>query len=229
MTRHATVWMVSAISSVVVACSAPSSDGLAVASSLPATPSELTFQFFEMLADGQYRSLADLVVDDHIPLLSLSEVDRLEDVVAALADESEASANYWESFAAGVAALGGGELASMQIVGEEQRSVDGQTFVAVEVHLSGGGNGTRRLVVREEDGWKVDPLATFSPAVASRLLGAVGDLLSDPSPAAASIVEAFGRQARSLSAAAELWPTQVTGEESHLALKRLVDLLESAG
>jgi hypothetical protein len=212
-----------------VACSSPPPSGLAVASSVPKTPSDLTVHFFELLADGQYRSLSDLVVDDHIPLLSLSEMDRLEEVVAALADETEVSANYWESFAAGVEALGGGELASMHIVGEEESSIDGQAFVKVEIRLNGGGNGTRRVVVREQDGWRLDPLATFSPAIASRLLGAVGDLLERPSPAAVQILEAFRRQSSSLAAAAELWPTEITGEESRLALMRLADLLASSG
>ena len=115
----------------------------------------------------------------------------------------------------------------MHIVGEEESSIDGQAFVKVEIRLNGGGNGTRRVVVREQDGWRLDPLATFSPAVASRLLGAVGDLLERPSPAAVQILEAFRRQSSSLAAAAELWPTEITGDESRLALMRLADLLAS--
>ena len=194
----------------------------------PRQPRDVVDEFFRLLDEEEYGAMDELVIDGHIPLLSLTEYDDPAEVAGALADETQAGINFWRSFRAGIGGLTGAEMGEVTVVGERYTDIGTKAFVAVEVSWTGQAT-IHRLLLQRERTWMVDPLATFSPAVASRLTASVGDLLGNPSKESDQVLAALRAEVDSLSAATELWPAGVTSDEAKSALERLTQLLRDSG
>lgn len=155
----------------VAACSGDADDPASPLSSV--TPTEVTSQWLEAVADGSSEALASLVEPVGLAVLAGVENSVSSAELAGLLEggfDGELAAGYWSTFRGDFSAIRGGSLQSLT-VGEESTipGIDGYTTVAVSFEDAIG-----QVVLRQTDSsWQVDMVATVGPA----LIGPLGDYL----------------------------------------------------
>jgi hypothetical protein len=159
-------------------------------------PATAVTELLASLASGDFERASQLTVDDQMMSIAVTGNVPTEALHGVLATGgSDIGRNYWQSFAAnlegflgvGPDQVGTGAVAEME--------VDGVSFASVQL-LVPGDSASRRLVVQRTDGWKVDVVASFGPALAQRLGRAAEAFRADPS--AAEILASLARQRPSL-------------------------------
>jgi len=147
---------------------------------------------------GDYATASDLTVDSQMVAIAVTENASVEALHGVLATGGrDIGANYWESFAATIEEFMG---ASTFTVGNtEAVSIEGVDFALVDVNASADLVGRRFVAQRLDDGWKIDVVATFAPAMAQRLGRTADSLRADPT--AEDILAAIIDQRHSLEVA----------------------------
>jgi hypothetical protein len=133
------------------------------------TPAAAVGELFEALAGDDIEAAADLTVPGQAVAVAVAERAPADEVLAILDTGGRpVLVNFWRSFAASVVELSGAPIGDLE-PGDagEPFEVGGRRFAIVEVLVPG--QGAQSFVVRELDGWKVDLVATFAPALAANL------------------------------------------------------------
>jgi hypothetical protein len=153
----------------------------------------------DALEAGDFERAAALTVDDQMLAIAVTgnvPTDALQGVLDT--GGADIGANYWESFATNVQSFLGVGPGAVTTGAVDDVEVAGVRFATVELQVPVDA-ARRRFVVQQGDGWKVDVVATFGPALAQRLGKAADGFRSDPS--AADILASLVRQRPSLEVA----------------------------
>lgn len=150
-----------------------------------AAPENVASQVLEGVGSGRFDEAARLTLLEQMPWVALMEGATAAEA-SGLLDQAEAgvAANFWEGF-------GEGELGPFQVEEVTHRSIDGVEFALVSVT---GTSAASRLVLIDDDGWKVDVVASFGAGLADRLLEAVQVAETATGPGANRLRQALGDQ-----------------------------------
>jgi hypothetical protein len=155
-------------------------------------PDHVASQVLTKVESGDYEDAALLTSLDQMPWVALMEGATATEA-ATLLDQagSEVAANFWEGF--GEAGTGPFQVDQVTL-----RTLDGVDFALVDVT---GSSAASRLVLVDQDGWKVDVIASFGAGLADRLLEAVQVAESATGPGANRLRQALGAQMPSIRVA----------------------------
>jgi hypothetical protein len=120
-----------------------------------------------------FAEASRLAVPGQAALASLAEGASFADVAEALrSGDEEVAANFWAGFAQGT-----GSFLVGSITAEESGTYteSGVEFTLVDVIPPGG--DSRRLLLRDEDGYRIDLFASFGTGLADKMIAPVERLL----------------------------------------------------
>lgn len=186
-------------------------------------PEEVVGELLQAVLEGRFEDTPALSDQRQAGLLVLAEGAEVNEVVQALEEDSAGvAANFWSGFAQSLDA-------SFTLEGSTLEAGDpvehgGERYVAVV--LTDPAGEERVFYLRQDDGWKVDLMATFAPVVAERLTPRVEALLSSANPSAATLVRLLNRSTPSLEVAAR---NPGLDESTHQSLLALIERITRAG
>lgn len=187
-----------------------------------ASPIDAVNELVEAVRVPDFTDASRLAMPGHAALAALAEGASFSEVADALRDgDAEIAANFWTGFAQETGEFLGGDI---DVAGGETVTREGIEFHSVVVTPAGG--AARELIVRDEDGYRVDLFASFGAGLADRMSGQVERLLVTQTDDARLIMENLRGIVPSLLAAAQLpgTPTEVSQE-----LLALVEVITRVG
>lgn len=153
------------------------------------------------LEAGEYDQAVTFGITEQLPVVALAEGASLEQVSGLMASGDVAvGANFWKSFTEGLGTFVGVAPEQVRLAGVTPFEVEGRRFARVAVEFPNDPN-MRSFVVQDDNGWKIDLLASFAPALAGRLEAAVAGLRAEPD--AADVLDFVAAQRPSLQAVLE--------------------------
>lgn len=198
-----------------VACSRAEEAAAPTAPPQADEPTAVVVALLEAVSEGRFEETPALTDARQAALLTLAEGADANDVVVALEDEGEAvAANFWSGFAQTLDPSF--DPSSLTLEEGEIITQDGHRFVDVTYTPPEG--EPRTFVLRHEETWKVDLLATFGAVLAERLIPPVEGLLSSANTNAATVLRLLNDATPSLRVAASDPDLAPTSHQSLLAL-----------
>ncbi len=146
----------------------------------PSAPELAVSRLFESLASGDYATAADLTVPRQMVVVALAEGSSVGTANTLLEDgELQVGERFWESFAASLSGFLGYSAREVRIGAVTEYSVSGEDFALVEatVPLEAG---VRRIIVKRQNGWRVDVIASFASALVPKIAPAGEIVRADP-------------------------------------------------
>lgn len=138
------------------------------------TPREAVSRLVASLNNAEFVEAADLAIAGHAALASLAEGASSGQVASALeSGDHSVAANFWSGFAQGTGSFLVGPVGYQGVDPVER---DGIVFEVVVVNPADGGQ--REILVRDEDGYRVDLFASFGSGLAPRMIQPVERLLT---------------------------------------------------
>lgn len=178
-------------------------------------PSAVVSDLLAAIVEGRFEDTAALTDQRQAGLLALAEGAEISEVVEALdEDAAGVAANFWSGFAQSLDPSF--DLESTTLEEGEELERGGERYVPVE--MTGPDGEGRVFYLRQDDGWRVDLMATFAPLVAERLTPRVESLLTSANPNASTVVGLLNRSTPSLEVAAADASLDVSTHQSVLAL-----------
>lgn len=206
---------------VVVSCSGdPSTDSV---ESLPpgegaSSPTEAVTELVTAINVPDFSGASRLAMPGHAALASLAEGATFGDVAEAIREGDQAvAANFWAGFAQGAGSFLGGDV-NVNDAGTVSR--DGVEFHQVSVATEDG--GTRSVLIRESDGYRIDLFASFGAGLADKMMGPVERLINTQSEDARLILANLREIVPSLLVASELPGTATDVSQQVLALVEVI-------
>lgn len=175
----------------------------------------------ELIASINEPDFADasrMAIPGHAPLAALAEGASFAEVAEALAEgNEETAANFWAGFAQGA----GDFLAGNVTASAEGTMSEGELeFHVVEVRTADG--GSRTILVREENGFRVDLFASFGAGLADKMIAPTERLLTTQTEEARLILAELQEIVPSLLVAASLPGTTGAASQQLLALIEVI-------
>lgn len=179
-------------------------------------------ELVESINEPDFAEAGRLAIADQAAMASLAEGATFGTVAQALRDgDEEIAANFWSGFAQGAGSFLTGPIETSEAGTITERDVE---FHQVIVTPSDG--QARSVMVREEDGYRVDLFASFGPGLADKMTPQVERLLTTQTDDARLILAHLQEIVPSLLVAAEL-PGN-TGEVTQQLLT-LVEVITRVG
>ncbi len=150
--------------------------------------------------EPDFTEASRLAMPEQAALASLAEGASFDVVADALRDgDRGVAANFWSGFAQGAQNFLTGDVG---VEGDGTLNQNGVEFNIVRVTPEAG--GTRTILVRESDGYRVDLFASFGPGLADKMVAPVERLLNTQTEDARLILDRLQDIVPSLLAAASL-------------------------
>lgn len=189
-------WAVYLLASTILAACDPSAGGATTTASPESVspPEDVATAVIDALAKGDAATPADRTVAEQMPWLAMAEgasLSQASDLVDT--GSRQVAINFWQGFSEG------GGLPELEVGQVEEFEVGSHRFASVVV-----GFGRRlRLVLRLEDQWRVDIVASFGSSLASRLRDALDVVAANSGPEADRLTEVITRQRDSVTVASD--------------------------
>lgn len=189
-----------------------------------AGPAEVVASLFEAIEEGRFEDTVALTDAEQTGLVTLAEGADATDVVDVLEDGGAAvTSNFWSGFAQTLDAETLAANRDIQVAGTT--TVDGVEFARVVVTLEEA-TQSQTFLLRRDERWVIDMMATFGPVLAERLVPAVEDLLSSANSNASSVLARLNDAVPSLRAAMEQLELP---SGTHQAMLGLIERVTRAG
>jgi hypothetical protein len=183
-----------------------------------ATPIDAVHELVDAMSVPDFADASRLAMPGHAALAALAEGASFSEVAAALRDgDAEIAANFWTGFAQETGSFLSGDI---EVVDGETITREGIDFHSVVVTPASG--VSREVIVRDEDGYRVDLFASFGAGLADRMSGQVERLLVTQTDDARLIMESLRGIVPSLLAAAQLPGTPPEVSQELLALVEVI-------
>ena len=205
---------------VLAACGAGADDsGLnPVPSSGADSPVAAVDELVEAINAPDFAGASRLAVPGQAALAALAEGATFGEVASSLSDgDQDVAANFWAGFAQGTASFLAGDVSSVEDGTIEQ---DGVSFHRVVVTPADG--ESRTLLVREDDGYRIDIFASFGPGLADKMIGPTERLLNTQTGEASLILNELQEIVPSLLASASLPGTSSEVSQQLIALIEVI-------
>lgn len=176
------------------------------------TPVAAVEELVAAVTEPDFAEASRLAMPGHAALAALAEGATFAEVARALQEgDEEVAANFWAGFAQGA----GSFLTASTTATDDGTLTQGDVeFHRISVEPSEG--ETRALLVREEDGYRVDLFASFGAGLADKMVTPTERLLAAQTEESGLILGELQKIVPSLMAAASLPGT--TGEASQQIL-----------
>lgn len=170
---------------------------------------------FAAIDEGRFDDTTALTDVEQASLVSLAEGADASEIVGALEEDADAvAANFWSGFAQTLDADFDPDGVALEA--GERIELEGRTWVPVTVR--GVTDTDRIFYLRNDEGWKIDLMATFGHILAERLVPRVEALLSSANTNAATIIGLLRESAPSLQVAAQHPDLDLATHQALLAL-----------
>lgn len=167
---------------------------------------------------GEFADASRLAYRGQAALAALAEGATFGEVAKALDEgDEEIAANFWAGFAQGTASFLAGDVTVAEDGILEQ---DGVTLHRVLVTPADG--TSRVLLVREDDGYRIDLFGSFGPGLADKMSGPVERLLTTQTADARLILSELQGIVPSLLASASLPDTPAEASQQLIALIEVI-------
>jgi hypothetical protein len=124
------------------------------------TPEEVASTLVAALESGDFGGAARLTITDQLPWVVMAEGASLAQAAGLQpADLVTVAENYWEGFSGSAP-----QLPAIEAGAVEEAEVGGLGFATVPLE------GRLRLVLRREESWRLDIIASFAPTLVNRLI-----------------------------------------------------------
>jgi hypothetical protein len=214
-----------AAAALVAGCTAPVAAPTSVATTAPSLhPRQVVRSLVEALGGEDWEGTRDLVLDEHLALLSAAEGGEVSEAARMVRRGVPATVReaFWTSFVEGLGAFAGAEIGEARIGRGEAFRVGQTRFVAVPLRFESGAR--HEWLLRRSGGeWKVDLIATFAGRFATPLRSWLSSVESAPDYA--MVHRALQRQRLSLQAAAARAGDGAEQTEGADAVRRLLGYL----
>ena len=179
-------------------------------------------ELVDHLNAAEFAQASDLAVPGHAALAALAEGATFTQVAEALtAGDSAVAANFWSGFAQGT-----GRFLIGPVGIELGPAVDREDLSWEAVAVRSPEGGEREMLVREDDGYRIDLFASFGAGLAPRMIQPVEMLLVSQTEDARQVLAELQTIVPSLLVASErpgLHPDAVQG------ILQLVELITRVG
>lgn len=168
--------------------------------------------------EPDFAAASHLAMPGQAALASLAEGAGFADVADALrTGDEEVAANFWAGFAQGSGSFLAGSVEVAEMGSHTQGDV---VFTIVEVVPPSG--EARNILVREDNGWRIDLFASFGSGLADKMIPPAERLLSTQTDDARLIISELKMVVPSLLAAAEQPGTSPDVSQQLLALVEVI-------
>lgn len=175
-------------------------------------------ELIEAINAPDFAGASRLAVPGQTALAALAEGATFGEVASSLSDgDQDVAANFWAGFAQGTASFLAGDVAAVEDGTIEQ---DGVSFHRVVVTPADG--ESRTLLVREDDGYRIDIFASFGPGLADKMIGPTERLLNTQTGEASLILNELQEIVPSLLASASLPGTSSEVSQQLIALIEVI-------
>ena len=182
------------------------------------TPTAAVEGLIEAIHEPDFPAAGRLSVPGQAALAALAEGATLDEVAESLeADDGQVSANFWSGFAQGAGGFLTGDVSAAE---DGLVEGDGYQFHSVSVQSADG--EPRTLLVRDEDGYRVDIFASFGPALADKMIAPVERLLTTQTEDSRLILNELQAIVPSLLVAASQPGTSATASQEIVALVEVI-------
>lgn len=167
------------------ACGGATDDSVAAAGtdsrpSGAASPEAAVASLTRALTAGRFLEATDLTVDDQMVVVAIAEGLEVGGALSLLeTGADEVGLNFWEGFATSLEDFLGYEPDDIEISTVSTFEVEDRSFARVDV-LVPLDTSIRHFVLQEDDGWRVDVIATFASALAGKLPDAADRVRGHP-------------------------------------------------
>lgn len=164
------------------ACVAPAVETTVEVEARPGAsdPERAVSLLFRSLAGGDFETASNLTVPGQMIVVALVEGSSVATANALIeAGSTQVGARFWESFADSLTGFLGYAPEDVRLGEVTPFSVGGADFAVVEATVPLE-SGVRRIIVKRGDGWHIDVIASFAPALVPKLAQAGELLRADP-------------------------------------------------
>jgi hypothetical protein len=182
------------------------------------TPVAAVDGLVEAINAPDFAGASRFAVPGQAALAALAEGATFGEVANSLSEgDGEVAANFWAGFAQGTASFLAGDVTAVEdgVVDQE-----GVTFHRVVVTPVDG--ESRTLLVREDDGYRIDLFASFGPGLADKMIGPVERLLTTQTGESGLILSELQDIVPSLLASASLPGTSPETSQQLIALIEVI-------
>lgn len=167
---------------------------------------------------GDFAEASRLATPGHAALASLAEGATFAEVASALEEgDEEIASNFWAGFA-----QGSGTFLTGSVTAEEDGTLTSGDVVFHRVMVQPDGGGQRTLLVREDNGFKVDLFASFGTGLADKMITPAERLLTAQTGEARLILARLQEIVPSLQVAASLPGTTAEASQQLIALIEVI-------
>jgi hypothetical protein len=175
-------------------------------------------ELVEAINAPDFADASRLAVPGQAALAALAEGATFGEVASSLSEgDTDVAANFWAGFAQGTASFLAGDVTAVEDGTVEQ---DGVSFHRVVVTPPDG--DSRTLLIREDDGYRIDLFASFGPGLADKMIGPVERLLTTQTGEAGLILSELQNIVPSLLASASLPGTTPETSQQLIALIEVI-------
>ncbi len=164
------------------ACVAPAVETTSAVEERPGAsdPERAVALLFRSLSTGDFETAADLTVPGQMIVVAVVEGSSVATANALIeAGATQVGARFWQSFADSLTGFLGYPPEDVRLGEVTPFSVGGEDFAVVEATVPLE-TGVRRIIVKRGDGWHIDVIASFAPALVPKLAPAGELLRADP-------------------------------------------------
>lgn len=182
------------------------------------TPVEAVEGLIGAINEPDFSEASGMAIPGHAALAALAEGATFGEVAAALTEgDAEIAANFWAGFAQGT-----GNFLSGDVTAADEGVVNEGDVEFHTVMVQPAEGGSRTLIVRDEDGYRVDLFASFGAGLAARMQGPVERLLTTQTGEARLILAELQEIVPSLLVAAQQPGTTSEASQQLLALVEVI-------
>lgn len=182
------------------------------------TPVGAVEQLVAAINRPDFAAASRMAVPGQAALAALAEGASFAEVAESLADgDEEIAANFWAGFAQGAGSFLTGSVTATDDGTVSQGDVE---FHTVTVELPDG--DTRTLLVREDNGFRVDLFASFGPGLADKMISPAERLLTAQTEEARLVLAELQEIVPSLLVAASLPGTTPEASQQLIGLAEVI-------
>jgi hypothetical protein len=168
--------------------------------------------------EPDFAEASRLAVPGQAALAALAEGATFGEVADGLTEgDEEIAANFWSGFAQGA-----GSFLSGSVTTEDAGTITEGDVEFHSITVSPSGGDSRTLLVRDDDGYRVDVFASFGSGLADKMIAPVERLLSTKTEEARIILTRLKEVVPSLLAAASIPGTSGEASQHLLALVEVI-------
>lgn len=167
---------------------------------------------------GDFTGISHLAMPGHAALASLAEGATFAEVASAIEEgDEEIAANFWAGFA-----QGSGTFLTGSVTAEENGTLESGDVEFHQITVQPDEGGQRTLLVRENNGYRVDLFASFGTGLADKMITPAERLLTAQTADARLILARLQEIVPSLQVAASLPGTTAEASQRLFALIEVI-------